>query len=256
MQNEIEVIEEMLLNSIPAMRTVLLDGWVIRMNRNYTYRANCVCPLYGTMDGAAEKIGRCEKLFGRNRLPSVFKVTPALQENLSGLLQSMNYRKIKTVNAMCCVLRNSDGNLASDVQCSEIPDPDWLAVSAKLTGVADPDLVLIHCRGISGIAVRSVFVKAARDGKTVGCGYGTVEREHVGIYDLHVDQDYRHCGIGTSICRAILQYGGEHGAKIAYLIVHAENQNAIRIYSHMGFSPLYDYSFYQKENSEYRIIDA
>ncbi|CAB1246314.1 protein of unknown function [Ruminococcaceae bacterium BL-6] len=33
MNEEIHLLEEALLNSIPAMQTVLLDGWVVRLNK-------------------------------------------------------------------------------------------------------------------------------------------------------------------------------------------------------------------------------
>ena len=75
-------------------------------------------------------------------------------------------------------------------------------------------------------------------------GYGTVERGYVGVYDLHVEDAYRCRGVGTAICRAIFRYGIRQNAKYAYLIVHNKNQNAISLYSHMGFTTFYEYSFY------------
>ncbi|WP_277668682.1 hypothetical protein [Caproiciproducens galactitolivorans] len=97
MDNDIKTIEEALFNSIPALQTVLLGGWVIRLNRNYTYRANCVCPLYDTGGNVTEKVKKCEELFRRNKLPSVFKVTPALQSGLSDVLLLLNYQKKKII---------------------------------------------------------------------------------------------------------------------------------------------------------------
>ena len=257
MREEFSVIEEALLNSIPARQTVLLDGWVLRLNQNYTYRANCACPLRYVPGGdAVEKIRICEELFHQNRLPAVFKVTPALQEDLPQILLTRNYENIKTVHVMRSQLNGEAAVTPPGIECSETPDPDWLASSARLTGVMAPDLVAVHCEGLRKLAVGSIFVKAVADGKIIGCGYGTVEREHVGIYDLHVEPEYRRRGIGTAICNAAIRYGREHGAKFAYLIVHSKNQNAITLYSHMGFTKLYEYNFYEKADGAYRIIDA
>lgn len=253
MKEEIQILEEALLNSIPAERTVLLDGWVLRLNRGYTYRANCVCPLNG---GSSEsKIAYCEELFERNRLPSVFKVTPALGNGLSERLERLGYRKIKTVYAMRAGLTRPEEECPAEIRSEESPGRDWLAASARLTGVTEPGLVEAHCRGIENIAVRSVFVKAVRQGEIVGCGYGTVERGYVGIYDLHVNPACRRAGIGTAICSAILRFGGTQGAQAAYLIVHSKNRNAIALYSHMGFETLYEYGFYEKSGGRYRIVD-
>lgn len=257
MNEKIRVIEELLLNSIPARQTILLDGWVLRLNQNYTYRANCACPLnYAEDISVMEKIRACEELFDRNGLPPVFKVTPALQSDFSDILLSMNYRDIKTVNVMTRSLNKSSMDIRPEIKYAELPDDEWLSASAKLTGVAAPDLIAIHCRGLKDIAVRSIFVKAVINGKIIGCGYGTVERGYVGIYDLHIDGVYRQRGLGTSICNAIIRYGIEHHAKSAYLIVHSKNSNAIDLYTHLGFSQLYEYSFYQKADNTYRITDA
>lgn len=46
MNDEVHLIEEALINSIPSFQTVLINDWVARLNKNYTYRANCVCPLH------------------------------------------------------------------------------------------------------------------------------------------------------------------------------------------------------------------
>jgi len=257
MNEKIEVIEELLLNSIPAWQTVLLDGWVLRLNKNYTYRANCVCPLnYTEGIGVTEKIKSCEELFDRNGLPTVFKVTPSLQGGFSDILLSMNYQNIKTVNVMTCSLNKSSMDMRPEIKYAELPDEKWLAASANLTGVTSPDLVTAHCQRLKDIAVKSIFVKAIINGKIIGCGYGTVERGYVGIYDLHVDDVYRQRGFGTSICNAIIRYGIEHHAESAYLIVHSKNSNAIALYAHLEFSQLYEYSFYQKADSPYRITDA
>lgn len=257
MDDEFKVIEEALLNSVPSLQTILFDGWVLRLNQNFTYRANCVCPIdYTADDNITEKIKICENLFISNKLPAVFKVTPVLQENLPRILSSLNYQNIKTVNVMYCVLKDSVVTIRPEIECSQVPDCSWLADSAKLTGITAPDLILIHCNGLKNIAVESIFVKAISNGKTIGCGYGTFERGYVGIYDLHVDHEYRCMGIGTSICNAIMNFGRKHSAKFAYLIVHSKNQNAISLYSHMGFSQLYEYNFYQKSNDTYHIIDA
>jgi ribosomal protein S18 acetylase RimI-like enzyme len=257
MNEEIHLIEEALLNSIPAMQTVLLDGWVVRLNKNYTYRADCACPLrYTAGVGIDDKIRFCEELFITNKLPSVFKVTPVLQEGLADILLSQNYQNIKIVKVMRCKLENVEIDDWAEITCMDAPDSGWLAASAKLSGIVLPELIEVHCQNLKNIAVKSVFVEAFIEGKVVGCGYGTVERGYVGVYDLHVEDAYRCRGVGTAICRAIFRYGIRQNAKYAYLIVHNKNQNAISLYSHMGFTTFYEYSFYCKPHPFYKIVDA
>lgn len=252
----IEIIEEALLNSMPALQTVLLDGWVLRLSRGYAYRVNCVCPLrYSGGGGTAAKIRLCEELFGANGVPPVFKVTPVLQKGLAGLLLSRGYRDVKTVIAMRCPLETAVAPAGAEIECAPAPDEQWLEASCRLAGVTAPGLAEVRRRCVRSLAVTGVFVRAAADGKTVGCGYGTAERGYAGIYDLHVDEAYRRKGIGTDICKTILRFGREQGTRYGYLIVSSQNRNAIALYSGMGFSPLYEYHFYCKE-SPYSITDA
>lgn len=257
MNDEIHLIEEVLLNSMPSYQTILINGWVVRLNKNYTYRANCVCPLH-YIEGANvhDQIQTCEELFIFNKLPPVFKVTPTLQGGLSDALLSLNYQNIKTVKVMCCKLENMETDSRVDIKSLELPDNEWLMASANFTGLVQPELIEVHCQNLKSIAVKSVFIEAIVDGQIIGCGYGTVERGYIGIYDLHVDADYRHKGIGTAICHSIFSYGIRQNAKYAYLIVHSNNQNAISLYLHMGFATLYDYCFYCKPHPMYKIVDS
>lgn len=258
--DKIKTIEEILLNSMPSLQTVLLDGWVLRFNKNYTYRENCVCPLYYNADieKTKRKIAICEEIYDRNELPTVFKVTPIIQKDLASILLDMDYEKIKTVYIMNGDLKNMTIGKAPTgiVLCAADNPEDWLNASSRLSGLTDNKLISIHVQEITNIAVKHIFIKAVFDGKVVGCGYGTVERGYVGIYGLHVDRAYRKKGIGTSICGAIFKFGRNNGAENTYLAVNSANKNAISLYSHMGFAKLYEYNFYQKTDSKYKIIDA
>lgn len=257
MRNDIYLVEEALLNSMPSFQTFLINGWVIRLNKNYTYRANCACPLLYTKSADIQnQIEICEKLFIANKIPPVFKVTSVLQCELPNILLSRNYQNIKSVKVMRCKLEHFESDNSIEIRCLERPDNRWLMASANLSGLVQPDLIEIHCQNLNSIAVKAVFAEALSDGKTVGCGYGTIERGYIGIYDLHVNSDYRCKGIGTAICRSILRYGIQNNAKYAYLIVNSKNKNAISLYMHMGFNTMYEYNFYCKSCSPYSIVDA
>ncbi|MGN0145476.1 MAG: GNAT family N-acetyltransferase [Clostridium sp.] len=256
MFKDIDFIERTILNSIPSKNTILLDNWLIRLNEGYTYRANCVCPFqYDNTLNLDNKIKYCEKIFTKNCLPTVFKVSPDLQEGLGTVLETKGYKKIKTVNAMICTLNADYSNIPKCITLKNSADSDWLNASAILTGI-DKSLFDIHCRSIQNLAIESVFVQAVKDNKIIGCGYGTIEGDYVGIYDLHVDINYRKQGIGNGICDAILSYGREHGAYNGYLIVNSLNENAIKIYKNKGFAKAYEYYFYKKDCESYFIIDA
>mgnify|MGYP000860844276 CR=1 FL=1 len=259
MNRKINMLEEALINSMPSLQTILVNGWVVRMNKNYTYRANCVCPLLynnSNADDVHSQIHICEELLISNKLPPVFKVTPALQDGLAEILLTRGYKNVKTVNVMLCKIDNIGADSFYEIRSLEKPDNEWCIASSKLAGLVQPDLIDVHCQNLRSIAVKGIFVKVIIGSKIVGCGYGTIERGCIGIYDLHVDVNFRRRGIGTAICQSILHYGIFQNAKYAYLIVNSKNKNAISLYAQMGFREVYSYNFYCKPNSIYKIVDA
>lgn len=256
MFKDISFLERTMLNSIPSKQTILMDDWIIRLNKGYTYRANCVCPFqYSNTSDIGSKIRYCEKLFINNNLPTVFKVTPDVQKGLDILLEKLEYKKVKTVNVMMCTINTDCLDIPQYIKLQSSPDIKWLQASAALTRV-DNEFVDLHFEGIRNIGIASAFVSAIKDNKVVGCGYGTIEKNYVGIYGLHVDIKYRKQGIGSSICNAILSYGQEHGADKGYLIVSSLNSDAVKLYENKGFYKAYEYYFYEKPHEKYSIVDA
>jgi N-acetylglutamate synthase len=60
-ENLIQRIEELSVNALPALQTVVYDGWVLRFSEGYTKRANSISPLYHAHMDLIEKIRKCEE---------------------------------------------------------------------------------------------------------------------------------------------------------------------------------------------------
>jgi hypothetical protein len=87
--------EELSMNAWPALQTILYDGWVLRLSRGYTKRANSINPIYSSTTDIEEKIKYCEMLYGANGLPTVYKLTPVCYpEDLDQILESKGYAKV------------------------------------------------------------------------------------------------------------------------------------------------------------------
>lgn len=257
MNNQIKIIEELLLNSIPSTKTLIFAGWVLRLNAGYTYRANCICPLQcDSEEEFSKKLKECEKIFELNEIPPIVKVIEFMSKELRDILVNSGYAKIKTVNTMCVPL--ADIKISSEEKLETIAtvDEEWLEASTRLTGVIGEELQAVHRLGIRNIADKSIFVKAKKNNKVIGCAYGTLERGYVGIYDLHVEEKYQNKGLGTAIFNEIVQWAQNNNADYLYLIVHSRNDKAINLYEKMGFAKIYSYDFYKKETSLYKVIDG
>ena len=213
MNNQIEIIEELLLNSIPSIKTLIFAGWVLRLNAGYTYRANCICPLQcDSEEEFSKKLKECEKIFELNAIPPIVKVTEFMPKELRDILVNSGYAKIKTVNTMCVRLADIKISSAEKLETIAKVDEEWLEASTRLTGVMGEELQAVHRLGIRNIADNSIFVKAKKDNKVIGCAYGTMERGYVGIYDLHVEEKYQNKGLGTAIFNEIVQWGKSNNA--------------------------------------------
>ena len=70
---------------------------------------------------------------------------------------------------------------------------------------------------------------------------GVLEQGHVGLLDIVVKEEYRGCGFGKVLCKALLDKGKECGALTGYLQVVDANTVAKKLYESLGFEYRYSY---------------
>ena len=75
-------VEETCRNAWPALRQVLLDGWVLRFSDGLTRRANSANPLPADFNRADALIPACEALYRRQLLPTIFRVPSIIDPDL------------------------------------------------------------------------------------------------------------------------------------------------------------------------------
>ena len=88
-----------------------------------------------------------------------------------------------------------------------------------------------------------IFV-ALNDGKTLGCGYGTVRENHPKFREsrygyigfIFVHQDFRGQGIADRILKTLIKNFNEKGVIEIRLNVYAQNYGAVKSYEKSGFS--------------------
>ena len=81
----------------------------------------------------------------------------------------------------------------------------------------------------------------------IACGLGVLENKKIGLYDINVMEQYRMGGLGTKICKTIINEGIRKGADTAYLQVASFNEKAIHLYRSLGFKRLYKYWYRVKK---------
>lgn len=233
--------EELVINAFPAIASELYDGWLLRYSNGYTYRGNCVNPLYAGEGTLVEKIIVCEARYAGRNLPCIFKMTPDAPAQLDALLEERGYCDAKHADIMAreitsdCFLKQPDVTVLCEftdawmidfaVLNETTKEPDFSSVKRMLYAIPNP----VYCGYVW------------QNGTMAGCAFGVQEQEYLGIFDVRVSEHCRRQGIATRICMEILRQAASQGASIAYLQVAFKNQAAISLYQKLGFAHQYTY---------------
>src|SRR5690606_35270899 len=87
----------------------------------------------------------------------------------------------------------------------------------------------------------AAFVTLRCEGVPVAIELAVLERGHMGIFDIVVDEQHRGRGLGRQLMLHLLRWGQLNGAVQAYLQVFPTNTPALRLYSGIGFREAYRY---------------
>ena len=93
------------------------------------------------------------------------------------------------------------------------------------------------------ILKETVCASITKNGEIIATGLGILDRDYIGIYAIHVREDYRRRGYARQICTGLLNEGKKRGASHAYLQVVKNNTSAEKLYSSLGFQYFYTYWF-------------
>ncbi|RJX38239.1 GNAT family N-acetyltransferase [Paenibacillus pinisoli] len=241
-------IEELSLNGWPALQTILQDGWLLRFTEGYTKRSNSVQPIYGFSGDLDRQIGRCEELYRAQGQPVVFKITPFAEPGtLDARLEELGYERI-------------DHTLVKTASIDELPEPrygegfhwsaeltdEWLEAIVRLQGLSDRARDTTR-RMLAGQPLRRAFGLFKRGDVPVAAGMVVLEEGYAGLYDIVTDASERGRGYGEALTLGLLGWAGEHGARMAYLLVVKSNAAANRLYDKFGFMTQYEYWYRVKK---------
>lgn len=249
-------IEELSLNAHPSLKTVFYDGWILRFANGFTSRANCVNVIYTdclrvnenfeSIDSKKkiieEKIIFCEKLYKKEGLQTIFKITPLNKDfcDLDSVLEDRGY-KIITPTKIMTMNFNEMGNFPITAKITQGFTNEWEENYLRLKNLSDTKDEKIAIQIHQSIQQKVFTASILQNGIIVACGMCVIERGWVGLYDVFVDKDFRSHGLGFNICTSLLETARQNGAKKSYLQVVSDNQVAIDLYKKLGYSQMYDY---------------
>lgn len=207
--------EELSLNTFPSLHTQVYDGWVLRFREDGDWHDSCVLPLYLSTRSYKDKIDSCERKFAARSLPCAFKMTSNVPSALDQQLEQRGYALMGKTRVLEC---QADG-LMVHPQCEKERQQN-------------PD---VRKKG------NRIEAFICEKGEIIARGLGVFEEDTLGLYDIHVNRGHRRKGLGTAICRALMEEGFQSGAKSAHLQVLASNLEALSFYRSLGFQEIYFY---------------
>ena len=131
--------EEMGANAHVALNSMQYDGWILRFSEGHTCRANSVSVIYPSSIDPVEKIAFCEKMYARQDLPCVFKLTDG-DEELNELLVKRGYTVVTPTDVM-------ELGLSGVESVGEFGDDSMMLRSdgdATLSGDAGTDVIFFN----------------------------------------------------------------------------------------------------------------
>lgn len=246
MDTYIKTIEDLSLNAWPSHQMQVYDGWILRFSYFYTHRTNCVEQIGRSLLPYDIKIPYCEQIYERWQTPCIFKISPIGDPAIDELLSSRGYEiEHRTTNMIMTLDENypAPGEVHDHLLIRNQVSYQWIEGLFSLKHTANITHRRIVPSMYDAIPKDEIAVSISENDQIIATGLGILDRDFIGLYAIHVHEDFRGRGLATQICRTILYEGKRHGACRAYLQVVSDNAPAKALYRKLGFRELYDYWF-------------
>lgn len=245
---QIQTIEELSINALPALQQVLDNGWVLRFANGYTKRANSITPLYSGVveSNLIKRIERCAALYQQQELSTIFRLTDTPQwSKLDLTLEQLGYIKrdsvsvrVKAINDRLSFDRQNkiEVTIAEElstewldcyVHAAEVPFQHWNTISTMLEIIPHP----------------TCYALLKHRDRFCSCGLGVLEREYLGIFFLVTASQQRRRGYASQLISTMADWGRTNGATQIYIQVEAANRAGINLYNKLGFTEIYQYFY-------------
>ena len=239
----IQRLEELTLNTAPAIHQNYYDGWILRASNTETHRANSVTALHASTLPLSDKLAYCESWYRQHHQPALFRVNDSLSPaGLDDLLATRGYTPLAATHVMTADLTSDTvpHEVPPGVRLVELDLAESLAALHRLKGtapnVAEQEIKrqALWCGPQMVLSLRSI-------NGVVCSGMARVESGHVGIFDIYTPAHQRGKGFAAMLVSQLLAWGKNQGASSAFLQVLETNSAAIAVYERLGFAACYRY---------------
>ena len=150
-------------------------------------------------------------------LPLFLKLNPLMDSSFDQKLMERGYHTAHITEVMTLDLEKYKiQKPPRPVFLSREISPDWLNGLFSLKGTVNEIHRKIVPSMYRAIPKDTIFASIYDGGRIIGTGLGILDRDYVGIYAIHVAEEYRRQHLGESICRSILNSAIDEGATEGY----------------------------------------
>jgi GNAT superfamily N-acetyltransferase len=238
---DVEAFERAGLEAWPGIDVKWDGNWVRRAAGGYTKRANSAQCLDPNDDVDVEDriIGASSWLVARGVKP-VFRITPLSSPALNEALEDAGWDEIGHSHLFAMAL----GDHVPDAggRLFPVTDPDFLAAQQKLQGHDETTMTRMKAL-LAAIKVPASGIVVFRDGEPVASGLMAIADGIVITGNVITHPGHRRQGFARSMMCTGLTWARDKGATVAALNVEAGNEAAKTLYSGLGYTHHYDYSY-------------
>ncbi|HEX7643119.1 MAG TPA: GNAT family N-acetyltransferase [Burkholderiaceae bacterium] len=236
-----KTLEECAFRALPAPRTQVFDGWVVRLAGGGPKRANSVNVVDTSTLPLAHKIGHCEQLFLEQGLAPTFRLTwHEVDAGLDALLAARGYVRQDESIVMTLALDAIDTTDMASAACTLLAADEWLQLLPRIDQ-GTPERKRKHVELLRRLDLPALYGAVETSGEYHAMGLVVIDDDYAGLFDIATLPGFRRRGYARSLTRALLHGAKRQGAKSAYLQVVAGNSEAVTLYASLGFADCYRY---------------
>ena len=239
----IDDLETASFNAWPALRSIFVGGWLVRMADGYTKRANSANFLRPHAMPADEAIARCSHLYSSQGLRPTFRLverreTAAVERQLA----DTGWAQLEPSLVMHTPLDRAFPATGTVPSVTMLPLDAWLDEHARMAG-QDAATAARHRRLLSQLALAAFPAIVREGGEIVACGLAVADGALLGFFDIVTAAAHRGRGHARRLMNGQASAARAAGATQAWLQVVAANAPAVGLYRKLGFETSHRYSY-------------
>lgn len=242
---DIEAIERATLDAVsPEAVEELPEGWLLPFHRGTVNRAKAAVPMRDAVSEPAGLIARIEARYAAHGLAPAFRLRDSQGlDTVRNVLAARGYRMHKpTVTQIGSAHAMRAFSTAQPARVDAAPDEGWASVF--LGDGFDPVDGASRVHALSR-APGTLFASVREHGRTVAAGAVAFGHGWASVHGMRTEQAARGRGLAGRVMAGLAQAALERGFERVFLQVEAGNAGALGLYRRAGFSPAWQYAYWQ-----------